>query len=383
MDCEAVAKSLTPANYDKTVFGLNQTVTVGLTQGLYAVTDGTNIQYFNHYDSTISEILPNAWPVPIDVGMGVAAVTYFDDGGARDGQGDASTTMLGCRCLDNNGAPPMRIECALAMHEVLTYGNSFNVQDELVFEVGFQQQSTANYMTCLQSEISVQSVRWPATRFTRLIDNEDDLDTTCQSKGTCNYVDASIWVAPLCTSTSDRVPEVCVSIFKGASCFPYCMAARRTGSRANGLILYDARDWKERVHIMDRNCGVIEDPVKDVDEGNKRYDLEGEHEEDRKNTVRTVTYNDILSGAVKSINWDPVSGCKAAPMSESQVGLELHDSYKNGRFRSLLMPGQPFAFAGDTTLTSVRDSEGNYFVSVDRLYGDQSNEFTMVRSLLT
>lgn len=45
VDCEAVALALTPANYDRTVFGLDrQTVTVGLTEGLYAVTNGRDIQ---------------------------------------------------------------------------------------------------------------------------------------------------------------------------------------------------------------------------------------------------------------------------------------------------------------------------------------------------
>lgn len=46
--------------------------------------------------------------------------------------------------------------------------------------------------------------------------------------------------------------------------------------------------------------------------------------------------------------------------------------------RSILMPGQPFAFAGDTTLTSVMGGKGEHYVSVDRLYGNQVNEFTMV-----
>ena len=40
--------------------------------------------------------------------------------------------------------------------------------------------------------------------------------------------------------------------------------------------------------------------------------------------------------------------------------------------------GQAFSFAGDTTLTAVRDNIRNYFVKVDRLYGNEVNEFTMV-----
>jgi hypothetical protein len=36
---------------------------------------------------------------------------------------------------------------------------------DTVFDVVFQQRSTADYMTCAMAQISVQSVRWPATRF--------------------------------------------------------------------------------------------------------------------------------------------------------------------------------------------------------------------------
>lgn len=40
-DCAKQALTLTPANYSTEVFGTNETTTVGLTEGLYAVTDGT------------------------------------------------------------------------------------------------------------------------------------------------------------------------------------------------------------------------------------------------------------------------------------------------------------------------------------------------------
>jgi hypothetical protein len=36
---------------------------------------------------------------------------------------------------------------------------------DTVFDVVFQQRSTAEYMSCAMAQISVQSVRWPATRF--------------------------------------------------------------------------------------------------------------------------------------------------------------------------------------------------------------------------
>lgn len=196
LDCEANAKSLNPAFYLKSFFDGSDTTTtnrhkivVGLTEGLYAVTDGRHAQYFNHYDSVESMASPNVWPIDIDTRFGVAAVTYGSGSGAedRDGVGQDTTTMLGCRCTDNDGLPPIRIHCALALKSAATMsaaaaaaaasksstGNSDNNASsfflsapDTTFEVVFQQRSTANYMMCAMTQISVQSVRWPATRFT-------------------------------------------------------------------------------------------------------------------------------------------------------------------------------------------------------------------------
>jgi hypothetical protein len=189
--CDQQARSLAPAFYSRQLFSSNERnkIVVGLTPGLYAITDGVHAQYFNHYDSIDTIASPYVWPIEIDTRIGVAAVTYRASSGSEErdaSSGDATTTMLGCRCTDNGGLPPMRIQCALAMKNVAaasyasTRGNTgdsartndddpaLNLQRALgsVFDVVFQQRSTADYMTCAMAQISVQSVRWPATRFT-------------------------------------------------------------------------------------------------------------------------------------------------------------------------------------------------------------------------
>jgi hypothetical protein len=193
LDCESRAKSLTPAFYSKQLFSSSarQKIVVRLTDGLYAVTDGVHAQYFNHYDSVESVASPNVWPIEIDTRFGVAAVTYRAGSGSeeRDCMGDTTTTMLGCRCTDNSGLPPMRIQCALALKGIGTASASAYASDasytssskanttasmgstmasafQTVFDVVFQQRSTTDHMTCSMAQISVQSVRWPATRFT-------------------------------------------------------------------------------------------------------------------------------------------------------------------------------------------------------------------------
>lgn len=192
--CDQQARSLAPAFYSRQLFSNSNNrnkIVVGLTPGLYAITDGVHAQYFNHYDSVDTIASPYVWPIDVDTRYGVAAVTYRANTGAEErdtSTGESTTTMLGCRCIDNHGLPPMRIQCALAMKNVAaasyastkgstsssdaTTGNdndpTVNLQKALgtVFDVVFQQRSTADYMTCAMAQISVQSVRWPATRFT-------------------------------------------------------------------------------------------------------------------------------------------------------------------------------------------------------------------------
>lgn len=348
-ECEVQAKLLSPASYSRDVFGSNRTIVVGLTPGLYAVTDGLHVQYFNHYDGVDSMVTPNAWPIPIDVRYGVAAVTYTTE--QRDGStGDTTTTMMGCRCLDNAGMPPMRIECALALKEPLFSG--FEGLSN-VFDVVFQQRSTADYMMCSMAQISVQSVRWPASRF---VSGDDDpfAVTTALKK---SVVDATVWVSPLCTSRASRVPEVCMPLFKAAACYPYCMAARIQGSGADGLVLYNANEWRDRVHLMNRDCSAmqLDNPVRVTQSGSASFLPNGTSSAASASFLRssvetTASVTPIAGSSVVFKKWDPLlGGCVQANRATSMVGSSIMQQLRPSSinaFRSILVPGQPFAYAG-------------------------------------
>lgn len=101
IDCESNAQSILPASYSKQLFDSanRPRIVVGLTNGLYAITDGLHAQYFNHYDGIESMASPNVWPIEVDTRFGVAAVTY-GGGGSEDrdsSTGETTTTMMGCR----------------------------------------------------------------------------------------------------------------------------------------------------------------------------------------------------------------------------------------------------------------------------------------------
>ena len=86
---------------NRLLFGSNNTVLVGLTETMFASTDGYNVLYYSTAKGAVqSEIAQNAWPIPVDVKMGVAAVTYGDSGEQKDDGGHGTTTsMMGCRCI--------------------------------------------------------------------------------------------------------------------------------------------------------------------------------------------------------------------------------------------------------------------------------------------
>lgn len=86
-ECEQQSAQLSAANASTGLFGSNRTAVVGLTPGLYAVTDGVHIQYFNHYSSVESVLVPNAWPMQVDVSIGLAAVTLHADSPEQDDYG--------------------------------------------------------------------------------------------------------------------------------------------------------------------------------------------------------------------------------------------------------------------------------------------------------
>lgn len=72
--CTADVPAMTPSSwYDARLFGTNQTAVVGLTEWMYAVTDGYTAIYLGGNDPTIRT---QRWPYAMDASLGVAAVTY-------------------------------------------------------------------------------------------------------------------------------------------------------------------------------------------------------------------------------------------------------------------------------------------------------------------
>ena len=98
------------------VFGGNATAVVGLTEWMYAVTDGYTAIYSGHEDATARV---QVWPYAMDAGLGVAAVTYsqvgdIDASSMSKGRTVGSmqtTSMLACNCSDVEGSSSCARSC--------------------------------------------------------------------------------------------------------------------------------------------------------------------------------------------------------------------------------------------------------------------------------
>jgi hypothetical protein len=154
---------------------------------------------------------------------------------------------------------------------------------------------------------------------------------------------------------------VCVDSFKQAACFPYCMALHVRGSGTQTLVLYDSNDWNDGVTMLRRDCGLY-----NADPGGNGTG------------VRVALPNSPfgLSGTAPAGN-----PCIQNPETISRVPRSTLTEY--GNHASMILDGQPFLFANDLALTAVRGQTGldglpTWSIQVQRIYGNQANEFTMI-----
>jgi hypothetical protein len=376
---------------EDTLFGGNESRFVGLTTGSFAITDGVSTQY-SLFTNTLTQVYAHEnWPYPIDIKLGVAAVKYDSRDEIDTGTLQQTMSMMGCDCTDvpdddSIFGTRMVITCAIARYEPEAYAQGsdtpFYNADEQIVPLDFALPSTARYMKCAETKIVVDSVRWPLYRLSipdRFLNmknmydkfiNEDSVDGPTE-------IDAMVWVMPACAT--DGVPSpACTSSFSVTACFPFCAAARLTGSRNNGMLLYSAKDWTEHIQLINRDCSA----TFSAESSNITYTLD----EDLPSVYGgLISHNfDLLDGKTTVSGWDPrqqacvfSTAVQSRMLNTRDLGAELND-YKVNPLGSILLDEQPFAFAGDVVLTSVK-VDGIYYVKVQRMYGLQGTSmFTLV-----
>ena len=381
---------------ENTLFGGNETRVVGLTSGAYALTDGLSVHYTMFLGQINTVWAPYVWRGIVDIKHGIAAVTYDSEDAVDANSGGLTLSMLGCRCLDvedplayvlHGLKTRMEIECSILKYDPAGVSMEKATQDVAsphYVPVAFAVPETARYMRCAMTKITVDSARWPLSRlgnyeevgkgknYYDVLDGEFTGDDGVDGP---DEIDAVIWVMPACDA--DHFSPACQAALPDNGCYPYCMAARRRGSRNDGLTLYSASDWIHSVQLLEQDCTatIRADTPNDVVSFQANRSMPAYH------MYKGVSYSnlDIIGGQwVFSQAWDPSThSCSFNPTMVSRVarGTALTEGADLENFKALVLPEQPFAVAGETALTLVTKENGDYAIMVQRLYGQQGTGF--------
>ena len=309
------------------LMGDNETLIVGVDDGHFAKTDGWNIEMYTR--SGLGQTT-YTFPMAATVVYGIAVVSASAD----------ALGLMGCSCVDQ--AYGMQIVCAVAPLDALT--PSYYVPVE------FDVPSTSFYMGCSKSKIRLESIRWPVTRYTSPGGGKQQQPTA----------QAALWVRPDCSS--EHIDVSCVETFKLANCFPFCMALWTKGYTGS-MVLRSADEWANSVSMVSRDCGL------------HTWDLLSGSIASITQTLRQKSgvTNTWMDGEVQLDG----THCVYAPNTFSRMLRNATDGAYDA-YRYDLLPGQPFAFAGDLALTVVNTVADVYGIDVQRVWGNQANEFTLV-----
>jgi hypothetical protein len=209
--CTQLPDMLRDISFQSAFFGTNATVIAGMTEVMFARTDGLSVQYFSLSRDWQTVLHPGAFPFQTDVSYGIAAVAHISDL-HHSTNGDDTMALLGCSCADDPDTG-MVLTCGAAVYDdqvslecfyvffifyffLTTHTNTTQQTDvaERTIPVIFQLASTARFMSCSKVKIKLQSLRWPASRNTasrlaKMDGSSAPPDFSCRlSKGVCVQV---------------------------------------------------------------------------------------------------------------------------------------------------------------------------------------------------
>jgi hypothetical protein len=399
--CAAIPLSLQKPTYDATLFGNNFTRVVGLSSHSYALTDGYSILWSSFVSQPTDVYAPYAWQLEstVDLQLGLAAVKYssdLDEAVDVTVTGTNSDSIMGCRCDDILVEPGseqtyMQIKCAIARYQPANVDAEGTVRPSMqpeYFNVSFFRNTTAQYYKCRETQIVVDSARYPLWRLGlyeesgKVSSLYDPLNPRSLEDGTDRNteIDAVVWVKPLC-SLGDTPDIRCVETFPEAGdCYPACLAVRKTGSMQDGLLLRNINDWEDGVLVLNRDCSV------DVTAAS------GEIEYFEKNGVPLYNYSGLTWSDLDEENgrfffrgsWDPTSStCRYHPQADTFVnrGTSLTRGSDVEKYEAIRLAEQPFTMSGEVALFEGTDSDGQPEIIVKRLFGQQGTGFISMITL--
>ena len=362
-------------------------VVVGLTDWLYAVTDGVTAVYMGHNDP--GQAKTQAWPHPgMDVSMGVAAVTYssvhsLDVSAFSSGKTSGAmqtTAMLACNCTDD-ALLGLRIMCSILPMAGVP---SESALVDYLIQALFPDTEGAKLYVCSGVDVHVKSVRWSFTRYSSQDATLGSAGSTttlptadCIARGTCRELDATVWVVPRCGQEENQNAEK--GCIWDAPCFPFCMAARPSGSGRDNLMLAKAGRWREGLTIMGQDCALATS-VPGVVGSNMG----------RQGTVSwTGIANTGVPPSASGIFATTYANQACARAARVTSVVDHTPQGSRAAAANVRLGGQPFAITGDTALLEVSVPGGGQgsgaratenmvgSVQVERLMGNEVDAFSL------
>ena len=234
---------------------------VGISDSMFAVTDGVSTAYHTMTDGTSTAWSLSAFPFQINTFLGVAAVRYGELYDA-DAAGDMRTGLFGCVChdmRDDEGVESIQIKCSTVPYFVNVHNNDEDYNFYTTQRVVFDSSSATNTMRCDQSVIKVSSLRFSRKRFSSA--HESGMDTsfgdtfnafnTAGAQDVKSFAaDAVLYIQPLC----DGPREACLPEIN--NCFPWCMGLHVGALKNQEIRVYNARKWEDYVTLSQMDCVV-------------------------------------------------------------------------------------------------------------------------------
>ena len=364
--CDAQVPQLDPTLFlGSAVFGQNFTAVVGLTQWMYAVTDGYTAIYKGSDDLGVRT---QRWPYAMDASLGVAAVSYgpmsdLDAStvtAARTVGSLQTTAMMACNCSNTDAG--IEILCAILPLNGLPSGKA---AANYLLQVLFPDELTARLIgTCDQVDISVHSNRFSATRYATVPVGLGSSTATlpsidCVTRGTCREVDATVYVVPRCGMSDTS--SICLNM----NCFPFCMAVRPAGSSNNNLQLVPASRWRTGYTTLAQDCTLSTASVANV--GTSLSPT-------RASSTVVSPPGQLTKGIATGVF--AAGGTQACQPAQRVISFQQKDAPVSLRAATRLS-GQPLFTTGDTVFTERPLGGGASAVVVERLTSDDHSTFTL------
>lgn len=365
--CQTNFQDINPTTFmESSVFGSNFTAVVGLTQWMYAVTDGYTAIYKGSDDLSLQA---QRWPYAMDPSLGVAAVTYgpTSDPGATTMTGGntarslQTTAMMACNCSDTPDG--VEILCAILPLTGVPPGKATS---GYLLQVLFSDENTARLIgRCSMVDVSVHSNRFSATRFENKPVGLGASTASavpfpdCATRGTCREIDATVYVVPRCGDPSNMA---CVD----SACMPFCMAVRQSGSANNNLQLLPASRWRTGYTTLAQDCALAGAGVNQVGTGLLRSGASSSVMAPPGQLTQGVAAGVFASG--------PTRECQPA---KRVISLQDRPGAADSIRAATRLRGQPLFTTGDTVFSERPLGGGASAVVVERLTSDDHSTFTL------